>query len=143
MFINMHQQRVRDKSHLFSLYEVTQCNEKNCRKKLVTPGIGSQLFFTIQKKSHSCQQSSFQTDGCTGQFHNEQSRSLECLQIFYILVIVSFSAKPHKPFQFCLEISSGSEGSDFQTNACICLIMEMHAEVLLAKNPSFSGILIG
>lgn len=44
----MHQQRVRDKSHLFSLYEVTQCNDKNCRKKLVTPGIGS-LHYSKEK----------------------------------------------------------------------------------------------
>lgn len=116
---------------------------KITEKKLVTPGTGSLLFFTIQKKSHSCQQSFFQPDGYAGQLHTEQSRGLECLQIFYILLVASFSAKPHKPLQICLAISSGSEGSDFQTNACSCLIMEIHAEILLAKNPSLSGILMG
>ena len=115
---------------------------KITEKKLVTPGTGSLLFFTIQKKSHSCQQSFFQPDGYAGQLHTEQSRGLECLQIFYILLVASFSAKPHKPLQICLAISSGSEGSDFQTNACSCLIMEIHAEILLAKNPSLSGILV-
>lgn len=97
-----------------------------------------------------------------GPFHTEVDRGLDCLQCpqtFCILLIFSPSAKPQKPAcdwklrmlrilsvssrLLSLAVTSGSEGSVFQTSACIYLIMEMNAVVLLGKNPSLAGILMG
>lgn len=91
-----------------------------------------------------------------GPFHTETSRDPDCLQCpqtFCILLMASPSAKLQKPacdlklrnlsvssLLLSLTVTSGSAGSAFQTSACIYLIMEINAEVLLGKNPSLSGI---
>lgn len=91
-------------------------------------------------------------------FHTQVGKGLDCPQCpqtFCILLITSPNAKPQKPAHdwklgnlsvssllLSLAVTSGSEGSAFQTGACIYLIMEINSEVLLGKNPSLSGILM-
>lgn len=161
MFINMHQldTKIRYRDNKSDLAQVTQGNGKSHRRNeepwLLFPCFSS----SFKRKAAPVCKAPGEEMAAPGPFHNEVGRGLDCLQClqtFCILLVASPGAKPQKPacdwelrnlgvssLLLSFAVTSGSEGAAFQTSACIYLIMEMNADVLLGKNPSLSGILMG